>query len=105
MVDKNNQVTYSKLVAIQSLAHQSAITFLSAAANQDVNIGFQSVSGEPVKFRVIDLAGNVLHVGTYRTVKGANQIAVPVSARYTKGIYVVQLSDASETYVAKFVKQ
>ena len=104
MVDNNNQLTYSKLVAIQPAASQSAINYVTAAANQDVNINFQSVNGEVVKFRVIDLAGNVLHVGTHRAVKGSNQIAVPVSARYMKGIYVVQLSDASDTYVSKFVK-
>ena len=104
MVDNTNQLSYSKLVAIQPAASQSSINYVTAAANQDVNINFQSVNGDVVKFRVIDLAGNVLHVGTHRAMKGANQIAVPVSARYTKGIYVVQLSDASDTYVAKFVK-
>ena len=107
MVDVNNEVSYSKLIAVQAApaSNDSYIKFVSGQQNQDVNIGFQSASGEVVKIRVIDMSGNVLHVGTHRTVKGTNVIAVPVSASYTKGIYVVQLSDTSDNYVAKFVKQ
>ena len=107
MVDVNNEVSYSKLIAVQAApaGTDSYIKFVSGQQNQDVNIGFQSASGEVVKIRVVDMNGNVLHAGTHRTVKGTNVIAVPVSASYTKGLYVVQLSDTSEYYVAKFVKQ
>ena len=107
MVDINNQVSYSKVVAVESAsaATGSYIQFVSGQLNQNVRVAFQSASSEVMTIRVTDLAGHVLHAGTKSTVKGSNVIEVPVSAAYAKGIYVVQMSNSSENFVAKFVKQ
>jgi hypothetical protein len=107
MVDINNEVSYSKVVAVQSAsaATGSYIKFVTGQSNQNVSVAFQSASGEVMNIRVTDLSGHVLHAGTQHTIKGSNVIEVPVSAAYAKGIYVVQMSNSSENFVAKFVKQ
>ena len=105
MIDKNQQAVYSKLVVFQTAktAKSNRLTLIGNPVTNNLNFSFQSASNETVQLNVYDMAGKKQMNYSIRMQVGENFQSVPMPIM-KKGMYIVELVDATGGYSAKMMK-
>jgi len=99
-------VDYSKTLVFQSaVTNTTAMKVLNNPVTDKLTISFPSVINQNVEVKVFDMAGRVQMNQNFSIYQGANLISMPVTSAFATGVYIVELTTASERFTAKFIKQ
>lgn len=105
-VDNNGKFTYSNIVAIR-LDGKLNITKFSVYPNPTVNnvkISLNSSSASETVVRVMSLEGKEVMVRKVKVQKGDNIIVVPEFEKLQTGTYICEISNGTDRFVQKVVK-
>jgi hypothetical protein len=106
MYEKSQIITYSKTLLFQTKENNSKeIKFLNNPVTDKLTFNFQSDVNQKAAVTVRDMTGRVQVKQNITAYQGSNLISLPLTASFSKGIYVVELSTGSERFIGKFIKQ
>ena len=107
MIDKNQIVTYSKILAFQTLTGGSSngIKIVTNPITDKLTLSFSARSTEPVQIKVYDISGRIQMNERMNAYEGTNLISLTIGSSFKTGMYVVEMTSGSDRQTAKFVKQ
>jgi hypothetical protein len=106
MYDKNHVSTYSNTIVLQNSEVKSdSFMVVNNPATDKLRLSYSSATNQSVEIKIYDLAGRMQVNQKTNVYPGGNFINMALSSSLTAGIYVVQVSNSSESQAAKFVKQ
>jgi hypothetical protein len=107
MLNRNLEVTYSKILAFQSesISGDNGIKILSNPTTDKLTLSFASATSQSVQIKLYDLSGRIRMNQRITGYPGSNLISMPISSAISTGMYVVEVNAGSERQTAKFVKQ
>ena len=107
MVNDNQSVRYSKILAFQGSAANSskALKIVNNPATDKLTLSFSSNNNQVVQFRVYDMAGRLQMDQKINVYQGGNVVSLPLNATFKTGMYAVEVYTGTDRETAKFVKQ
>jgi Secretion system C-terminal sorting domain len=107
MVNDNQSVRYSKILAFQSSATSGnkALKIVNNPATDKLTLSFSSTNNQVVQIRLYDMAGRLQMDQKLNVYQGSNLVSLPLSSTFKTGMYAVELYAGSDRETAKFVKQ
>src|SRR6476620_10660995 len=106
MYDKNQTPEYSKAFVLQnSNVKGDSFRIINNPATDKLTLNYSSAGNQAVEIKIFDLAGRMQMNQKANVYQGSNFIDVALSSAFKTGIYAVEVSNASESQTAKFVKQ
>jgi hypothetical protein len=104
MVNKDNSVTYSKVVIVKGEDEAINVHVLNNPASTQLNITFTSDKQMNSSFKVYSMSGAQVYQATMNTTAGTNNISVPVN-QLQNGAYVLVVDSIHGKKAIQFVKK
>jgi hypothetical protein len=105
MTDKNNVVTYSKVLVFElSAIVNNDLKLLNNPVQDKLNFRYETATNSTIEVKVIDLTGRPVYQQKLTTSKGTNMMSLSVPSTLTKGMYVVEVIEGATHKTAKFIK-
>jgi len=106
MIDKNNKVTYSKILVFQSKdATTSNIKIVGNPVTDKLTFNYSSFTAKAIDIKIYDIAGRVIISNKINSHEGTNTISFPLDSNFKPSMYVLELNNGSAIQTAKFIKQ
>ena len=106
MIDKNNKVTYSKILVFQGKAAiNSNIKIIGNPVNDKLTFNYSSLTSQAIDIKIYDMAGRVIMSNKINSIEGSNTISFPLALSFKPNMYVLEVSNGSAIQTAKFIKQ
>jgi hypothetical protein len=107
MVNDNQSVRYSKILAFQGSAASSskALKIVNNPATDKLTLSFPSTNNQVVQIRVYDMAGRLQMDRKISVYQGSNVVSLQLGSTFKSGLYAVEVNAGSDREAAKFVKQ
>jgi hypothetical protein len=106
MIDKGNDVDYSKILVFQSKASASnTIKVIGNPVNDKLSLSYSSSSTQVVDVKVYDMSGRMVMANKVNSLEGNNMISLPLNSTFKAGMYVVEVNNGTDRQTTKFVKQ
>ena len=106
MIDKNNNVTYSKILVFQAkAATTSNIKIIGNPVNDKLTFNYSSFSTQVIDVKVYDMTGKVIMSNKLNGLEGSNTMSFPLASNLKPNMYVLEVSNGSGIQTAKFIKQ
>lgn len=99
IVDKDGGIQYSDIILLQNTAKQIVSMYPNPVANNLI-VNLAGVNAGDYTINITDAAGRVLKSTLYKISQGGQLINLPFS-QVSKGVYFVQVLNASKTIIAK----
>jgi hypothetical protein len=104
MIDKNNKLTYSKVLVFKTSATRDfGLKVLNNPVTDKLSVSFETSNSGPVTISLLDMMGRQVMQQKLNSFKGSNMISIPLPALHS-GMYVVDLFDGTTHNAAKFIK-
>jgi len=106
MIDKNNKVTYSKILVFQTKdATTSNIKIVGNPVTDKLTFNYSSFTAQVIDIKIYDIAGRVIIKNKINSPEGTNTISFPLDSNFKPSMYVLELNNGSAIQTAKFIKQ
>src|SRR5688572_1215397 len=106
MIDKNNKVTYSKILVFHSkAATTSNIKIIGNPVNDKLTFNYSSFTEQVINVKIYDMTGRVIMSNKINSLEGSNTICFPLASNFKTNMYVLEVSNGSDIQTAKFIKQ
>ena len=106
MFDKNQVMTYSKILAFQNkFANASGFRIINNLVTDKLTLSISSADNHTTEIRVFDLSGRMKMQQRVNIYQGSNQVSLPFTSGFQSGIYFVEVNNGMEKQTAKFIKQ
>ena len=106
MIDKNNNVTYSKILVFQAkAATTSNIKIIGNPVNDKLTFNYSSFATQVIDVKVYDMTGKVIMSNKLNGLEGSNTMSFPLASNLKPNMYVLEVSNGSGIQTAKFIKQ
>ena len=106
MIDKNNKVSYSKILVFQSKdATTSNIKIVGNPVTDKLTFNYSSFTAKAIDIKIYDIAGRVIISNKINSHEGTNTISFPLDSNFKPSMYVLELNNGSAIQTAKFIKQ
>ena len=106
MIDKNNKVTYSKILVFQTKdATTSNIKIVGNPVTDKLTFNYSSFTAQVIDIKIYDIAGRVIIRNKINSLEGTNTISFPLDSNFKPSMYVLELNNGSAIQTAKFIKQ
>jgi hypothetical protein len=107
MYDKSQVAEYSKTLVFQSKSAGTAnpIKIINNPVAGKLTLSFNSSVNQPVDIKVRDKSGRTQMIKKMNVFQGSNLISLTLNDSFKTGVYVVEVSNGTNSQIAKFVKQ
>ena len=106
MIDKNNKVTYSKILVFQTKdATTSNIKIIGNPVTDKITFNYSSFTAQVIEVKVYDMTGKVIMGKKLNGFEGSNTMSFPLASNLKPSMYVLEVSNGSGIQTAKFIKQ
>ena len=106
MNDKGHDVDYSKILIFQTKSLNSTdIKVYGNPLKDKLTFSYTSNETQIVNVRVYDISGKILMNQKVNSAEGTNLLSLPLNPTFKAGMYVVEVSNGTDSQTAKFVKQ
>jgi len=106
MIDKNNEVTYSKILVFQTkAATTSNIKIIGNPVTEKLIFNYSSYTTQVIDIKIYDMAGRIIMNNKINSVEGTNTMSFPLASNLKPNMYVLEVSNGSGIQTAKFLKQ
>ena len=106
MIDKNNNVTYSKLLVFQTkAATTSNIKIIGNPVNDKLTFNYTAYTSHIIDVKVYDMSGRMMMSNKITSLEGNNIISFPLASAFKANMYLVEVNNGTEIQTAKFIKQ
>ncbi len=106
ILDKNHEVTYSKILVFQAKAvTTSNIKIIGNPVNDKLTFNYTSAATQVIDVKIFDMSGRIVANNKVNSLEGSNVISLPLSSTFKAGMYVVEVNNGTELQSSKFVKQ
>lgn len=106
MIDKNNNVSYSKTLAFQNKAvTTNSIKIFNNPVVDQLIFNYTAFASRIIDIKVYDMSGRVMISGKVNSLEGNNMISFPLASTLKPSTYVVAVNNGSDIQTAKFIKQ
>jgi hypothetical protein len=106
MIDKNNNISYSKTLAFQNKAvTTSTIKILNNPVANQLTFNYTAFASRIIDIKVYDMSGRAMMSNKVNSLEGINMISFPLASTFIPGMYLVEVNNGSDIQTAKFVKQ
>ncbi len=106
MIDKNNKVTYSKILVFQTKdATISNIKIVGNPVTDKLTFNYSSFTAQVIDIKIYDIAGKVIMSNKMNTSEGTNTISFPLASNIKPSMYILKVSNGANIQTAKFVTQ
>jgi len=106
MIDKNNNVTYSKILVFQSkAATTSNIKIIGNPVNDKLTFNYTAYTSHIIDVKVYDMSGRMMMSNKITSLEGNNIISFPLASAFKANMYLVEVNNGTEIQTAKFIKQ
>jgi hypothetical protein len=106
MIDKNNEISYSKILVFQGKAAISNnIKIIGNPVNDKLTFNYSSFTAHVIDIKIYDIAGRIVMSNKMNSLEGTITISFPLDSNLKPSMYVLEVSSGSDIQTAKFVKQ
>jgi hypothetical protein len=106
MIDKNNNISYSKTLAFQNRAiTTNTIKIFSNPVVDQLTFSYTAFASRIVDIKVFDMSGRVMMSNKVNSLEGNNMISFPLASTFKPSMYLLEVNNGSDIQTAKFVKQ
>jgi hypothetical protein len=106
MIDKNNKVTYSKILVFQTkAATNSNIKIIGNPVTDKITFSYSSFTAQVIDVKVYDMTGKVIMSNKINGLEGSNTMSFPLTSNLKPNMYVLEVSNGTGIQTAKFIKQ
>jgi len=106
MIDKNNNVTYSKILVFQAkAATTNNIKIIGNPVNDKLTFNYSSFTAQVIDVKVYDMTGKVIMSNKINGLEGTNIMSFPLASNLKPNMYILEVSNGSGIQTAKFIKQ
>jgi hypothetical protein len=106
MIDKNNKVTYSKILVFQTrAATNNNIKIIGNPVTDKITFTYSSFTEQVIEVKVYDMTGKVIMNKKINGLEGSNTMSFPLASNLKPSMYVLEVSNGSGIQTAKFIKQ
>ena len=106
MIDKNNNVTYSKILVFQAKTiTTSNIKIIGNPVNDKLTFNYSSFTEQVIDVKIYDMTGRVIMSNKINSLEGSNTISFPLASNFKTNMYVLEVNNGSGIQTAKFIKQ
>ncbi|HEY3249501.1 MAG TPA: T9SS type A sorting domain-containing protein, partial [Ignavibacteria bacterium] len=107
MFDKNQVITYSKILMFISKAanNSSTLKIVNNPTTDKLTLSFSANTNQSIEIKVYDLSGRLQMNQKMNIYQGSNLISLQLNSSFKAGMYAVEVNNGSERQTAKFVKQ
>lgn len=106
MIDKGNDIDYSKILVFQSKTSASnTIKVIGNPVNDKLTFSYTSSDNQVVEVKVYDMSGRTVMANKVNSMEGSNLISLPLNSTFKAGMYVVEVNNGADRQTTKFVKQ
>ena len=106
MIDKNNNVTYSKILVFQTKAvTTSNIKIIGNPVNDKLSFNYSSFTTQVIDVKIYDMTGRIIMNNKINSLEGSNTMSFPLASNLKPNMYILEVSNGSGIQTAKFIKQ
>ena len=106
MIDKNNEISYSKILVFQGKAAISSnIKVIGNPVNDKLTFNYSSFTTHIIDVKIYDITGRIVMSNKMNSLEGINTLSLPLASNLKPSMYVLEVSNGSGIQTAKFVKQ
>lgn len=106
MIDKNNNVSYSRILAFQNKAvTANTIKIFNNPVVDQLIFTYTASASRITDIRVYDMSGRVLMSNKVNSLEGNNVLSFPLASTIKPSMYLVEVNNGSDIQTAKFIKQ
>lgn len=107
MIDKAQNVTYSKLIAYTNevFVNSNRLTIINNPVSDKLSFRFLSSTIQTIDVKIYDMTGRVQLNQKIKNFAGSNNIEINLPPTASSGLYILSVKDDKENYTVKFKKQ
>ena len=107
MIDKRQASEYSKILSFQVNGEISdaQIRVINNPLTDKLNVATQSLSNHPADLIIYDFSGRKIMNQKVAVYSGANLFTLPLNSSMKTGMYIVELTNGTQRFTSKFIKQ
>jgi hypothetical protein len=108
MYDKDQVINYSKILVFKAstiTSSSKAIKIINNPTIDKLTMSYSSMISQTAQIKVYDIAGRIQMSQSLNLYTGSNLISMQLNSTFKTGMYVVEITTASDRQAAKFVKQ
>ena len=107
MIDKRQASEYSKILSFQVNGEISdaQIRVINNPVTDKLNVATQSLSNHPADLIIYDFSGRKIMNQKVAVYSGANLFTLPLNSSMKTGMYIVELTNGTQRFTSKFIKQ
>jgi hypothetical protein len=106
MIDKNNEISYSKILVFQGKAAISSnIKVIGNPVNDKLTFNYSSFTTHIIDVKIYDITGRIVMSNKMNSLEGINTLSLPLASNLKPSMYVLEVSNGSGIQTTKFVKQ
>ncbi|HEX6849118.1 MAG TPA: T9SS type A sorting domain-containing protein [Chitinophagaceae bacterium] len=105
MIDNRNVVTYSRILVFQTkLTTGDNIKIIGNPVNDKLTFNYTADASQVIDIKIYDMGGRILMSNKINSLEGNNLISFPLKTTLKASMYLVEVSNGTESQTAKFVK-
>ncbi|HJS54122.1 MAG TPA: T9SS type A sorting domain-containing protein [Chitinophagaceae bacterium] len=104
MIGKGNEVSYSRIIVFQTKITKSNIKIIGNPVQDELTFNYTTLIAEPVEIKIYDMQGRILMNNKVNSLEGNNMISFPLASGLKRGMYLLKVTNGTETQTTKFVK-
>lgn len=107
MTDKENDVTYSKVLVFQTkmTTSNNIIKIIGNPVNDNLTFNYTSLIAQVVDVRIYDMNGRIMMSNKMNSLEGSNTMSFPLASSFKPNIYLLEVNNGIESQTVKFIKQ
>lgn len=107
MIDKRNDVSYSKIVVFQTklTTSNNNINIIGNPVNNKLTFNYTAYVSQIIYVKIYDMSGRIMMSNKMNSLEGNNMISFPLASTLKASMYLVEVNNGTETQTAKFIKQ
>ncbi len=107
MTDKENDITYSKILVFQTKVATSnnTIKIIGNPVNDKLTFNYTSYTAQVVDVKIYDMSGRVMMSNKVNSLEGNNTMSFTLLSTLKSNMYLVEVKNGMETQTTKFIKQ
>ena len=107
MIDKQNDVSYSKILAFQTklTTSNNNITIIGNPVNDKLTFNYTAYTSQIIDVKIYDMSGRIMMSNKITSLEGNNIISLPLASALKASMYLVEVNNGTDIQTAKFIKQ
>jgi uncharacterized repeat protein (TIGR01451 family) len=102
-VGKTGEAKYSNIIVVRNTKVQTTVTVQPNPAHDYVTLRFYAEKESMITIRLIDNTGKTVHLQQQKAQRGNNTVVLNSLAKYSKGVYALQLIVNNEVVSRKLI--